>query len=236
MIGAAGTPASGSDAPACAYLLRPCRVDDRAAVRQICADTAWQGGPGGGHIPDDWLWAEFWTRYFTDQEREHTWVVEQAAEARVVGYLSGTVDARRPERYVRKLLPGIVRHVWWAGLLRRAASRRALFSMVRGLLSSDMRLPPGIAAAYPATFHFNLRPAARGRGVGTRLFRAFEAEMRLCGVPGLHTQSLDLNQGVARFNERVGLTLVERRPTRVFQHIEPRPIAVLTWVKPLRAR
>jgi GNAT superfamily N-acetyltransferase len=221
-------------APEC--LIRPYDVADRATVRWICAQTAWHGGPGGDHIPDDWLWAEFWTRYFTDAEPKHTWVVARTTDAQVVGYLSGTSDVRRPEHYVWRILPGIVRHVWQAGLLRRAAPRRALFGMLRTVLSGELRLPPGVAATYPATFHFNLLPEARGQGVGTRLFRTFEDAMRGLGVPGIHTQSLDVNRGVARFNERVGLTLVARRPTRAFQHIEKEPIAVLTWVKPLATR
>jgi hypothetical protein len=213
--------------------IRPCQPADRAAVRRICAQTAWHGGPGGDRIPDDWLWAEFWTRYFTDAEPQHTWVVESTAESPVVGYLSGTSDVRQSERYVWRILPGIVRHVWQAGLLRRPASRRALVGMLRAMLSGELRLPPGVAATYPATFHFNLLPEACGQGIGTRLFWTFEDAMRDLGVPGIHTQSLDVNGGVARFNERVGLTLAERRPTRAFRHIETQPIAVLTWVKPL---
>ncbi len=240
--------------------IRPYRTADRAAVRQICSDTAWQGGPGGAHIPDDWLWAEFWTRYFTDEEPEHTWVVERvldapvvdqagdppaveravntpavehAAHAPVVGYLSGAADSRRPERYIFALLPGIVRHIWQARLWRQPAPRRALLDMLTSLLSGDTRLPRGVAATHPATFHFNLLPEARGQRIGTLLFHTFEKEMRRLNVPGLHTQSLDINAGVARFNQRAGLTIAGRRPTRAFRHVEPRPIAVLTWTKRL---
>ncbi len=239
-----GTAATAIDvAPRLGLRIRPYRTEDRAAIRQICADTAWQGGPGGVHVPDDWLWGEFWTRYFTDREPEHTWVVERAADApvvehgvnaRVVGYLSGTVDCRRAERYTYALLPGIVRHIWSVRLWRRRGPRRALLDMLASLLCGDTRLPRGVAAAYPATFHFNLLPEARGQGIGTRLFRTFETEIQQLGVPGLHTQSLDVNAGVARFNERAGLAIVGRRPTRAFGHIESRPIAILTWTKGLR--
>jgi len=220
-------------APRPGLRIRPYRTDDRGAIRQICTDTAWLGGPGGAHIPDDWLWAEFWTRCFTDGEPEHTWVVECAIDTRVVGYLSGTVDSRRAEHYTRALLPGIVRRIWRDRLWLRPGPRRALLGMLASLLRGDMRLPRGVAAAYPATFHFNLLPEVRGQGIGTRLFRTFEEEMRRLGVPGLHMQSVDVNAGVARFNERAGLAIIGRRPTHAFRHVESQPIAVLTWAKRL---
>ena len=34
-------------APRPGLRIRPYRTDDRGAIRQICADTAWLGGPGG---------------------------------------------------------------------------------------------------------------------------------------------------------------------------------------------
>ena len=198
--------------------------------------TAWLGAPGRDHIPDDWLRAEFWTRYFTDAEPQHTWVVESAAETPVVGYLSGTSDVRRPERvHVADAAgnsPACV--AGWIAATGRTATRTIRHA--GAVLSGELRLPRGVTVTYPATFHFNLLPEARSQGIGTRLFRTFEEAMCGLGVPGIHTQSLDVNRGVARFNERVGLTLVGRSPIRAFRHIEAEPIAVLTWVKPLGTR
>ncbi len=218
-----------------AVVVRPYRPGDRAAVREICVATAWHGGPAPERIGDEWLWAEFWTRYFTDVEPEHTWVAETQPAGGVVGYLTGTVDAARVEGYFWRLLPGIVGHVVRRHLLWRRTPRRALVRMVGALLRNELAVPREVLRTCPATFHFNLRPAARGQGVGQRLFAEFAAAMRRAGAPGIHTQSLSSNEGVARFNRRAGFTLVATRRLREFGADGTTPQAVYTWAQRLEA-
>jgi GNAT superfamily N-acetyltransferase len=194
------------------------------------------GAPSPERIVDGWIWAEFWTRYFTDREPQHTWVVEDTQGGQVVGYLTGTADAARVDRYVPFLLPGIVCRVVRKRLMRRAASRRAVVAMLRSLAAGELDVPPGIRREYPATFHFNLLPPARGRGLGMALYQTFAAKMRSLGVPGVHVQPLSVNEAVARFNRRAGFQLVQVRPTRAFAHAGEPPLAVCTWVSRLDDR
>ena len=141
-------------------LIRPYRPADRQAVRDICAATCWMGDPRPELIGDDWVWAEYWTRYFTDVEPANTLVMEHLGDGAVVGYLTGTADERRFLRHTWRILPGIVAHVVRRGLLRRPAARRALLTMLESALF-DERCPPSILRRYPATWHFDILPAAR---------------------------------------------------------------------------
>jgi GNAT superfamily N-acetyltransferase len=59
-------------------VIRPYGAADRQAVRDICAATCWMGEYRPEMIPDDWVWAEYWTRYFTDREPQNSWVVCEA--------------------------------------------------------------------------------------------------------------------------------------------------------------
>jgi ribosomal protein S18 acetylase RimI-like enzyme len=43
-----------------------------------------------------------------------------------------------------------------------------------------------VTPGYPAHLHINLAPEARNLGLGSRLMRAFEADVRDAGLPGLH--------------------------------------------------
>ena len=211
-------------------LTRPYRPADRQAVRDICAATCWMGEYRPELMPDDWVWAEYWTRYFTDQEPEHSWVAREGAAGRVVGYLTGTVDERRFHRYAPRALPGIAWHVIRHRLMRRAVSRRAIFSLVGALLRDEMRLPPGVAEEYPATCHIDLLPEARGAGVGTRLFAEFLAAMRGAGVSGVHQQPLDINPAILALLSRFGLRKIESHPNRAYAHIHPGKVELQTWV------
>ena len=206
------------------------RPEDRAAVRRICAATAWMGEPSPERIADEWIWSEFWTRYFADRERRSSWVVERAGDGRVVGYLTGTADVRRFDRYGLFLLPGIVLRVIRRRLIRRRASRRAILSLLRSVSAGELDLPRGIAGEYPATFHANLLAEARGCGSGSALLGAFLDRMRSMGAPGVHAQPLSVNRPVQRLLRRAGFRCVAGRPLHAFAHVDARPIEVLTCV------
>lgn len=212
---------------------RPYRPRDRAAIRDICAATASCGRPAPDCVGDEWIWAEFWTRYFTDREPRHTWVVEDPSRGRVVGYLTGTADARRAETYAPFLLPGVIWRVIRRRLLRRPVARRALRGLARSLLAGELDVPARMLRRYPATLHIDLLPPAQGCGLGRELFRVYVGAMRSLGVPGVHAQSLSVNHAVARFNERVGFRLVRTTPLHAFAHIDGHPIGVHTWLMTL---
>jgi GNAT superfamily N-acetyltransferase len=211
----------------------PYRRRHRPTVRRICVDTAWMGEPAPDRIGDDWIWAEFWTRYFTDREPQHTWVVEDVEDGQVAGYLTGTADAARVERYAVFLLPGIVCRVIRKRLMRRAASRRALLRMLRSLLSGELDAPASVRRGYPATLHIDLLPQARGKGIASLLFCQYVERMRQLGVRGIHAQSLADNAAIAAFNRRAGFQLIETKTIRAFGDANGKPVSVCTWVMPL---
>lgn len=184
-------------------------------------------------IPDDWIWAEHWTRYFTDRQGRHAWVVEPAGGGRVVGYLTGAPDVTRAGRYAARCLPGIVAHVVRKRLLRSPQARSAIRGMLRSLMRGEMRLPRRIRRSFPAVFHFNLLAEARRRGLGARLFELFTRRMRDLGVPGIHAQVLAVNPAVPGFLAGRGFGLVAARPVTVWRHIDKYPIDLQTWVRVL---
>jgi len=202
-------------------------------VRDICVACCWMGEYAPERIPDDWIWAEHWTRYFTDREPEHTWVVERTGDDEVAGYLTGTPDAARAGRYAARRLPGIVAHAVRKRLMRKPQSRAAILAMLRSVLRGQMRLPRRVRKAYPATFHFNLLPEARRRGLGSRLFDLFIERMRSLGVPGVHEQVLAVNPAVPGFLAARGFGLVAARPVTVWRHLDKHPIELQTWVRSL---
>jgi len=212
------------------HAIRPLRRSDRPAVRAICAATAWMGAPAPGLVGDEWIWAEHWTRFFTDRDRRACWVVEAGPGGRVVGYLTGTADVARFDRYVPWLLGGIVWRVARRRLMRRRGPRRAVLNLVRSTLRGETLLAADVARRFPAAFHFNLLPEARRRGLGSRLLRTFLARMRRLGVGGVHAQVISLNRASIAAMERAGFRYVSERPLTAFAHHDPRPMTLQTWV------
>ena len=215
------------------YRIRPLRRADRPAVRHVCAATAWMGRPAPERIGSEWLWAEFWTRYFTDRQRQLGWVVQRPGGRSVVGYLTGTTDVRHFNAYVGWLLPRLAAGVVHRRLLRDPPARRAIGAMLRSVAAGELSLPPGLVWRHPATFHINLLPEARRRGLGSSLLEVFLVRLRLLGVPGLHAQTLSANEAVAGFCRRAGFRLVASGPIRAFAHVDGRPLEVHTWAMAL---
>jgi len=74
------------------YIIRPYLPADRDAVRQICCDTGFSGDPIDPLFSDRDVFADFFTRYYTDWEPESAWVAE--SNGHVVGYLIGCIHYR----------------------------------------------------------------------------------------------------------------------------------------------
>lgn len=216
-----------SDEP---FLIRRLDRRDRGAVRGICAATAWMGSPDPDRVPDDWLWAEFWTRFFTDRQQQCSWVAEHRPSGRVVGYLTGLADARDFGACIPWLLPGLVLRIIRRRLMRAPGPRRAILGLLRSLAAGELNVPPALLRQHPATFHANLLSDARRCGLGRRMLRRFLDQMRGLGIRGVHAQPLSENRPIQEFLLREGFRLAARRPLRAFAHVDPRPIEVVTFV------
>lgn len=182
-------------------------------------------------IPDEWIWAEFWTRYFTDIEPANTFIVERPADGCVCGYLTGTVDLRRHEHYMWRLLPGIIAHVIRRRLMRRRQSRQAIFAMLKSMLRNETAVPAALLRRYPATFHENLLPCARGRGLGRKLLQVWIQKLASLGISGVHAQILSMNTAMQKLLEGEGFRAVASSRIRAWEHIDPQPVEALTCVR-----
>ena len=211
------------------YHIRPFRRRDRQAVRDICVATNWMGRYRSDIAPDDWLWAEYWTRYFTDRQPRLSWVAVRPADGRVVGYLTGTADVREFDAYAPYLLGGIIWRVIRKRLISNARSRRPLLALARSAIKGEMAVPDSLLRQYPATWHFNLLPEARRRGLGTRMLTRFIDAARQAGAPGLHAQVINLNAASLASCRRAGLARLHSAPLTAFAHVESQPMQLQTW-------
>jgi hypothetical protein len=214
-------------------VVRPYRASDRRALRETCIATAWLGAPAPEKIPDGELWADLFTRYFTDREPEHTSVVERTADLRISGYLTGTTDVRRVERYLVRSLPRLAARLAISRALLNREKRNVLGAMLTSLAKGELAPPLKVRAEFPARFLLTLGEDARGRGIGPLLLEPFLTALGQSGSPGVHTQTLSLNEAAFRFLRRAGFQLVASWPLSAFAQTEARRIELLTWVLPI---
>ena len=178
---------------------------DRAAVREICCDTADSGNPVERFFPDREVFADALTRFYTDIAPQAAWVAEDAGQ--VVGYLTGCLDTRRylramafrigPLAFVKALFRGAL----WHPLTRKLISAN-FGDWLRG-----RRLP---LHDYPAHVHINLRQATRGQGVGEQLMEPFLRQLKQAGVAGVHANVSENNATGRQFFEKLGFVELRR--------------------------
>jgi ribosomal protein S18 acetylase RimI-like enzyme len=191
------------------FLIRPYAPRDRAAVRELCFETADAGGSAERYFPDRELFADLWMLYYTDREPEALWVAEQ--EGRVAGYLAGCLDEARFSRR----LPAVSLRVLGRALARGSLLRSYLWRLLAANLPlwfAGAGAPDPRPAGKCAHLHINLRPSLRGLGAGPALMEAFLAAARAGRVQSVRAAVREDNAGARRFFERMGFSSLGRRP------------------------
>ena len=180
---------------ATALSIREYRVSDRSRVREIACRTAFRNRGHSALIDDASLFADYWTRYYTDLEPESAIVAER--DGVVVGYCLGCLDTKRFQRAMARIVaPPIFRSLLWrfaSGHYRRDAHMRRV---VRWLaLRSWRESPPVDLDRFPAHYHLNLLREGYGVGAYTEMALHFANRAMQGGAPGMHGQVLDRRDG-----------------------------------------
>lgn len=134
-------------------MVRLYRPSDRAAIRQICCDTADKGESVERFFRDREVFADLLTRYYTDCAPEGTWVVEY--QGRVAGYLTGCFDTQGYWRVmVCKVIPAAAMRALLRGVFFYRQTWRILWSGVRTFMIGGFRERASLRS-YPAHLHLN---------------------------------------------------------------------------------
>lgn len=177
-----------SDQPAAgAGLIRPYRTGDREAVREICRQTAYRNRGSAAVIEDGELFADYWTKYYTDEEPGSALVVEE--DGIVVGYLLGCVDSTRFLRAMaRRIVPAVLGRALWrlaTFRYRDPNSRRMLYWLLRYGWQEDPSIP---LDRFPAHYHCNVLRQGYGKGYYTAMAIRFLDDLTGQGIERLHGQ------------------------------------------------
>ena len=188
--------------------IRPYEPRDRAAVREICCDTADSGNPVERFFPDREVFADLLTSYYTDDEPQSTWVAEQ--DGHVGGYLTGCLDTPRFLRAMAwriapcAFLKGLERGTVWHPLTLRLLAAN-LGNWLRGGFRRAVPLH-----SYPAHLHINLRRGFRGQRIGQQLMDRFFEQVRRASLSGVHAGVSADNAAGRRFFESLGFVELGR--------------------------
>lgn len=163
-------------------IIRRYRPDDRDAIREICCRTAFRNRGAAAVFRDTDLFADFFTRYYTDVEPESAWVAEQ--DGRVVAAVAGCVQTRRQVRAMtRRIVPSVLARLLWRASRGRYRADPQSRAFLRWLFLKSWREAPTLPAeADAAHYHCNVLPEGYGQRLYTRLGLVFLDDVKSRGV------------------------------------------------------
>ncbi|MFN8595106.1 MAG: GNAT family N-acetyltransferase [Anaerolineae bacterium] len=190
--------------------IRPYQPTDRAAVFQLCGDTAHFGDPIERFFDARQLFLDTFAAYYTDIKGDHLWVADDN-QTGVVGYVMGCPDTRA---YYQWFKPHARRIAWRAITCAIAYSRKTAAYIWR---YAHVRVPYIDLSPYPAHLHINTRAGLRGSGIGTALMKAYLNRLRRENIRGVHLETSSENKIAAPWYERAGFSVVAAHPTDLYR-------------------
>lgn len=187
------------------------------------------GNPIEQVFTDRDVFADFFTRYYTDYEPESSIVIVDDETGEVVGYTLGCFRYKSHGWRMNLLLwTRIIPKVIFRFLTGQynKESRKFIYWTV---FKSIRETPP--APRNSGHFHFNMLPKYRV-GKETRLMVAkFFRLAQESGVPRLYGQIQTRDDKRTTFYKRYGFSEFSKRRITKFQHLEAKPIYVTTVVR-----
>jgi ribosomal protein S18 acetylase RimI-like enzyme len=179
---------------------RAYETNDRADVRMISFRTGFMGDSAASFWRHEESWADVWTSYYTDREPGSLSVA--TLDGRVVGYLAGCRNTAAMSPTTDELISAAIRK---HRLIARRGTAGFLFRAIldslrdRGRANGDF-----IDERWPAHFHIDLLPEARGKGLGAALVARWLDQLQADGSRGCHLATLVENERACRFFRTFG--------------------------------
>lgn len=203
--------------------------EDREVVRRICADTGFLSKPIDPVFEDRELFADYLTKYYTDQEPESTLVLEVNGE--VKGYLMGCRRTQWNDFY------HLFANAWLVirGLFRyytrpyNEASRK----FVRWIIFKGWREVPK-SPKNVAHFHINLLPEARKATHTHPLIQGFLDYLVSKGEKAVYGQMVvfESRRGEKMF-QRYGFEVLDRVEVTKYREVYSEKVFLFTVYKDL---
>jgi hypothetical protein len=174
-------------------IIRPYQKGDRDGIRALCCETAFGDRGSQAFFEDDRLFADYFTRYYTDFEPESALVAYK--EDKLCAYLTGCRDTRRFVRVMSVFIMGplLLRLAanLASGRYKKEVSRRFLRWLA---LYSWREAPPIDTRRFPVHYHCNVARGFRRLGLYPAMGCIFLEQPEIAAQKRLHGSFLEPTQ------------------------------------------
>jgi len=191
-------------------VIRPYRTLDRAEVRKLCYLTGNKGESAASFFPDEELFSNLWTLYYTDEEPESTWVAE--LDGKVMGYLNACFSQ---QKYHQKLFLKVLPISIWNSILRGSIFKLELWkillaSLWQHFVAAKVEFLP--LPKIESHMHINLDSKARGLKIGTKLMQIMISKAQELGIKNISADVRSDNEPAKTFFKQHGFKAILEHP------------------------
>lgn len=170
--------------PRAKAIIRPYRPDDRQAVRDICVRTAFRNKGATKLFEDAELFADFGTKYYTDQTPEEIRIVDLDGE--VIGYFFGAPDYHAHLKAMQRIVPVILAKALWRWMRGRYKKPETMRYLRHLVFNGAKEAPKVDFRKYPATYHCNITRKGFGAQYYTTMVLDYLDRLEARGITGIH--------------------------------------------------
>jgi len=207
------------------YTIRKYEAKDRKVVRWICCETGFMGDPMEVYFEGREIFADTWSRYWTDYELESAFVGE--VDGVVVGYILGCLDSEKQEKiFKEKIQPSLYRQAFFSTFFLHWKNLRYMRRVVRSWRRGEFNDPmKQVIADYPAHLHTNIAPAEfRGKGMGKALMTAYLDYLRGHKIKGVHLVTTSRSKMALGLYYHMGFQKLFSGPLTCYDHVTSEPM------------
>lgn len=169
-------------------IIRQAKLTDEKDIIDICFETSSDELKAGG---DKELLALRWALYYVRYQTSFCFVAEE--DNRVIGYILSTPDTQAQEKdYAERMIPLIKEKI------SPSDPNYGIFTYVE----NTREIIGDFMDEYPAHLHINLTGLCQGKGIGSKLMKKMEENLRDHGVKGVFLGVHERNEAAIGFYKK----------------------------------
>jgi ribosomal protein S18 acetylase RimI-like enzyme len=190
-------------------IIRNCTKRDEAQILNVCYRTGFLGEDleNKNIFNDIKLFGYLFCIYYLRYEIEHCFVAEETNTNKIVGYIIGTMNSKKQKKlFLLKMgsaiLFRVLTYTWW----KYPETFKSIKIFIK---NGDSNGHPGtLYDEYPAHLHINTLPEYQHMGIGSRLIKKFETQVKENQIKGIHLETTNMNFKALPFYIKNGYNLI----------------------------
>lgn len=194
-------------------IIRKCTKKDKKDIVNVCYHTGYMGDDAEGHFQDKKLFGLLFCVYYPQFEPENGYIalIKEENHQKVVGYCLASSDTVKYEKaFIRRIIWKILVRLILITSWRYFSDFKLIleFYLKKRKSNFDKKSEKDYYLNYPAHLHIDILKEYQSRGLGSKLLRRVELNLKEKGVKGICLGTSENNKKAVPFYKKHGYEIL----------------------------